>query len=363
MKWLAAVIALVMPAILAAQGTTHSLRPATATLAEEFTRVGTLRELSDGRVLVTDERENRLLIADFESDRTTPIGRKGRGPGEFEQVGRLAGTRGDTTLLQDAGVGLRWLVLHGGETVSTLGPADSIIALTRGSLLGADDSGRVLTSAALPFEGFGPGKQRVRRLHRTVHRTTLHVDSIAPMRGFIIETRVTGATGNQRNVSHQVVFSVSEQSLLFPDGWVALALQDPFRVEWHAPSGAVVLGPPLPFAATRVNAAEREHWAERIRAANGGVAFDWSNVPFAETIPPFPMGALHPLPDGSLLILRHPARASPGTEYDVIDRRGVRTGSFRLPTNARIAGIGRANAYVATIDDDGIERLSRHPWN
>jgi hypothetical protein len=45
-----------------------------------------------------------------------------------------------------------------------------------------------------------------------------------------------------------------------------------------------------------------------------------------------------------------------------VDRRGVRMAQLRLPDNQRVVGFGTASVYVAIGDDDGLERLQRHPW-
>jgi hypothetical protein len=54
-----------------------------ARLDEEFTYVGSIRELANGRVLIADEKENRLFVADFAQRQVHQIGRVGSGPGEY----------------------------------------------------------------------------------------------------------------------------------------------------------------------------------------------------------------------------------------------------------------------------------------
>ena len=52
----------------------------------------------------------------------------------------------------------------------------------------------------------------------------------------------------------------------------------------------------------------------------------------------------------------------PETRYDIVNRRGVLDGQLTMPSNERIVSIGATSVYVAVIDDDGIQRLRRHPW-
>ena len=65
------VLALVVSAALApsliAQAPEFRIRPADANLAHEFTRIGSVRELADGRLLIGDD--DAILIADLRSGR------------------------------------------------------------------------------------------------------------------------------------------------------------------------------------------------------------------------------------------------------------------------------------------------------
>jgi hypothetical protein len=68
------------------------------------------------------------------------------------------------------------------------------------------------------------------------------------------------------------------------------------------------------------------------------------------------------VPDGSLLILRTPTADHPGHRYDRINRRGQLIGWVELPAAEQLAAIGVRGAYVVSTDEDGIQRLQRHPW-
>ena len=60
-----ALLLALLASIAAAQSPVFVLRPAAATLDHEFTRVGSVRELGDGRILVTETEEDVLLVADL----------------------------------------------------------------------------------------------------------------------------------------------------------------------------------------------------------------------------------------------------------------------------------------------------------
>jgi hypothetical protein len=91
---------LFMPPLAAAQ-TTVRLGAPTGTAREEFTNVSSIVELSGGRVLVADDREQRIVVVDFSSPTVRVIGRRGAGPGEFAAVGMLLPRPGGGAYLSD----------------------------------------------------------------------------------------------------------------------------------------------------------------------------------------------------------------------------------------------------------------------
>src|SRR4051794_39209194 len=101
------VVGLLLPVAMAAQQPTRfELRPATATLSEEFTSIGMIRELADGRVLITDNSSNdgRLVVANFATGAVAKISRVGNGPREFvNSPRRLFPLPGDSTIMLSGG--------------------------------------------------------------------------------------------------------------------------------------------------------------------------------------------------------------------------------------------------------------------
>jgi hypothetical protein len=45
---------------------------------------------------------------------------------------------------------------------------------------------------------------------------------------------------------------------------------------------------------------------------------------------------------------------------DLFDSRGVRRRSVVLPAGRRLVAVGTRGAYLAAVDDDGVERLERY---
>ena len=355
---LAFVVGLASPSLLPGQ-----LAPATALSDEEFTRILSVRELADGRVLVSDDRENRLVVVDLRSGAVRTLGRLGRGPGEFEQPDRLLATRGDSTLMRDRANSRRWTLIVGDSVAGTIPPDDPTVLATAGSLVGADSRGYVLARRPGPLADLGGGRARASSAVLRVDRATGRADTIAQVRGTTVAAGTTPSGSTTTRANFILVFSVVDQAVLFPDGWVAIAYADPYRVDWHPPNAAVVRGDPIPWTPVRVTAEEKQFWHDRMMEDAGtDRPFDFSGTPFADEIPPFRSQGLWPAPDGALLIHRERSRAAPGNDYEIIDRRGARVGTLRLPASERIVGFGAAAVYVAVKDDDGIERLRRHPW-
>ncbi|MGB5527666.1 MAG: hypothetical protein WBN79_12455, partial [Gemmatimonadota bacterium] len=100
----AGVLALCGPPGAAAQETV-SLEGPTNAYAEPFSLIGGIRELDDGRVLVSDALEEKLYVLDPELTTVETISRKGQGPDEYRQPDGLFGWPGDSTLMVDLGNG------------------------------------------------------------------------------------------------------------------------------------------------------------------------------------------------------------------------------------------------------------------
>jgi hypothetical protein len=82
-----------------------------ATFAEPFSRVAAVREEPDGRILVLDDIENRILRVDLRAASAIALGRTGAGPGEYTLPLSLLPLAADTTLAVDMSGGGRALVI------------------------------------------------------------------------------------------------------------------------------------------------------------------------------------------------------------------------------------------------------------
>ena len=62
---------------------TRLLTTPEAEFATPFTKIGSLRELSDGRVIIIDAQERLIQLVDFKARTIERVGRHRRGPGEY----------------------------------------------------------------------------------------------------------------------------------------------------------------------------------------------------------------------------------------------------------------------------------------
>ena len=365
-----AAVALLAPASAAAQKVpVVQLKPADAKLDEEFTSLGDVRELKDGRVLVSDLRENKLVVADLRTGKLEVIGRVGSGPGEFRRPGPMFALGGDSTLLSDSG-NRRWLLLDGARIVGMVPPETPAITGVRGFAMGADVRGRALGVLPAGRRGGDPSGPLDSAFVVLVSRSTGKADTVARLRppSTGVTRMIKGPDGREIPLSMVPPLATPEHAILFPDGWLAIARLEPYRVDWRTPEGRIILGAALPVPSVRMDDREKRAYLARFARLSGRPPADPSSRDdWPETIPAFSalMGygpVLFASPDGRVLVQRTPTASHEEPLYDVVDRGGKLTGRLSLPANQKIVGFGTKAVYVAVTDDDGIERLRRHPW-
>jgi hypothetical protein len=182
-----ALIATLLPASSLAQVPALRLKPAAATLDEEFGRIYSVREIADGRVLISDNSSaSRLVVADLATGVVKELGRAGNGPGEYQHpAGRLLALLNDSTLFVSRNRPPRWVILHGAEIIESV-PGDSKAFLAANNAVGADDRGNVIAHRTLAGGGNarrsapggrrGPGEppHAPRRHRRPTGRNAVH---------------------------------------------------------------------------------------------------------------------------------------------------------------------------------------------
>lgn len=353
-----------VPAVLAAQSTAVSLPAPVVKFDHLFTGIGGVRELPDGSVLVSDAAEKQVLHLRPGVAAAARVGRAGAGPAEYGSAEVPWALSADTSLLPDP-VNRRWHVLAGARFALTLPPDDPWVRATGAAPLAFDRSGNALALRRVPSPAGGAALVVESLLVVRIQRGTLRVDTLARLRARPAMPPPSGSAA-QRNPMFSRAFGVPltgpEQALLFPDGAIAIARDDPYRVEWLLPNGARVRGGTLDPSPVRVDDQEKRAYARRITARSGRPFSLASATSWPEFIGPFEEDALLAAPTGELVIRRQPSARSPHPRYDVIGRDGALRRQLALPAGARIVGFGARTVFVATTDEDGFQRLSQHEW-
>lgn len=347
-----------------------TLPAADARLATEFSGVLGVRELSDGRLVVADRIDLGLVVADFRTQTTTPISRKGRGPNEYSMVARLYPIGGDSTIMADL-MQRRWLILAGDSVAVTVPPDNPTVQLLQGLFVGADGLGHVVREEydEAPSAVYASTEKDSSYLVR-YDRATARVDTVARlMRRPTVSTRQTNAKGEViMSGSRGLRLRVGEQYLLQPDGWLAVVRINPFRVDWRSPDGRWTKGEPLPIPVLKMT--QREKQASLARTARSQSSSSMQLPPelrtpdddWPDVMPPYIQGDLLASPEGHVIIRRQPSADLPGIAYYVVDRRGRLSGILALKDNEKLLAAGAKAIYVLETDDDGLQYIRRHPW-
>lgn len=347
---------------------TIRLAAATAQADHEFRRISSIRELSNGAVIVLDPpNPDPIVLVDFGRGTVRPIGRRGQGPGEFQGPVSLAPVGGDSTIITD-GVLLRWTILSSDATTSVV-PRDKVAVSAVGAVLsGGDRQGRVLGNRGFRIDGrIAMSPANADSVALVVgHLAANGVDTVARIRGAgarMQPIRLTGP-GTERYPQYLITnpLLVADQAVLFPDGWIGIARVAPYRVDWVDPQGKWVLGRPIAVSARSVTEGDRR--AGMSRAFRGADSRSTPTSVIAEwpaQVPPFLEDALLTSPTGDLVIRLTPSPGETAARYHVIDRRGTLVGLLELSGADRLVGLGDRGAYVAAEDADGAFRLRRHP--
>ncbi len=369
---------------LPAQQPTPLGRPV-AEFEEPFSRVSGLRELADGRVIVSDQRDKMVQLIDMARQTGRRIGREGAGPGEYAMPTALFAMPNDQTLLVDL-LNRRFLMIRPdgtpGETIAPPsitppaggggGPAAMIGGLVNPR--GVDGQGR------LYFQDMGirpgqPSPDSVPVLRWTPGQA--RVDTAAWVKGLPTTMTTTpagagGGGGMRFTMGGSVVWAPQEGWAVSGNGRVARVQPEPYRVVWYDANRRGVAGPTVPYSPIRVTEADKRAYMEQ-QAANpptmvvmgggGGGSVQRPQMPaptFAETKPAFTGNpSVLASPDGEVWVLRTRPANDHTPVYDVFDSSGRLARKVSLARGSRVVGFGRQSVYVVRTDEDDLEYLQR----
>ena len=356
------------PPVLSGQ-TPRTLGKPEAEFETTFSRVTSIRELRDGRLLVVDERENTLSLIDPKSGVATSVGRTGAGPGEYGYPGRLTPLPGDSTLLPDPR-NARYHIIKPDGTIGQTFQFPEPVAFSLGSRGSVPHSADV--RGLLYFEG-GPLSNTAQPAAldsaplMRYERGTATLDTIAWIQLAKGNTVVRpGPNGSGVSIMVGVqAFSARDDWAVLPNGGVAVARARDYHIDWHPTTGTRSSGSPVRYDPIVVNEAEKAAWRADLKArmvprnGGGGVRTQLPEPEWPVTMPPFVWGQMLARPNGEVWVLRS-HKASDQHVYDVFAAPGTLTARVALPAKARLVGFGNGTAYLVRLDDDDLEQLQRN---
>lgn len=312
------------------------------TSPDPFTYVASIRELSDGRVLVADLGETAVRLLSARGVTLQTIGRVGSGPGEYRVPLRLLAYRGDTTLLIDRTL-LRWLVIDPtGKTPRTI-PFPKHVGHPLTTALGFLPDGRVVYQATIMRLPSDDPMSAIAAIKLSGEQR----DSLEAVRlpGVIRQKRGEGS--DVVLITRGVRFSPEDDWVMAPDGAIGIARVDPFHIEWLLASGKVVRGPE--HRADLVPVTDSEKLAAR-------------ELPLPSTKPPFIAGQSLADPFGRLWVKHYSPSGSETARWSVFDRSGACVARVELPKRSSIEHLSRLGVYVVRRDDDDLQWLELYSW-
>ena len=345
-------------------------------LGVDFSHVAGVSELPDGRVLVSDRVEERVVAADLATGRTVQVGRAGSGPGEYRMPSRLVRWRGDSTLLVDEGNG----------RLAVIAPD---LRITRSF---------TLQLPGLPTTSAPRALDRQGRLYFQVPRWAAasfgrHGDSVPVLRLTEPENKVEVITwvlvaadppGQRQYGLPFVPYSPQDVWGVTPTGQLAVARSGDYHVEWLV-DGRLTRGPHVAYRSTPVTHDDKiryvRHFLENSgiggRGGQGGSPTGMTPVPsemtsqsslerlatrntFARTKPPFTDDAPFLSPDGQFWVHRSGPNGA-DFDWDVFDGQGRLVSRVSLPAGRALVAVGGGGVYAVVSDENGVERLERYP--
>jgi hypothetical protein len=339
-------------------------RPA-ASIDESFSSISGVQELSARLAVATDNMEAKVVVADFSRGTVKQVGRKGRGPNEYQYPSPpVRGPRGvyvfDTYQKRAIIIDAKGAIVD----METLPDASSLSRI-RGSdgrrfyFEGSDfdpNTGRF--SDSLPVVRWDPATNAVQQVSRVWGG------------GRVIIQRGDGRASLAREITP---FPHLDAWAVLPGGGLALIRRDPFRIDMVSAAGAITRGAPIAHTPVALTARDRDWHRDRNtpgRVSAGMIGggsgpqragSPWEDAHFPPTLPPFIAGDLVTTPEGEIWIPRSFASADKFRVYEIYDARGTLTGRARLNADSRVVGFGASSVYVARVDrDDDLVYLAKY---
>ncbi len=356
-----------------------------AAFPDPFTRITSVRELPNGKLILADLQDKTVQMLDFATGQATKVGREGQGPGEYAlPAGLLAMPNGETWINDP--LGRRFLVVDpAGKPTRTValpgtGSGPGGIGIGFGGAA-SDQSGRVYFQAP-PFnvgnpDGKAPDSLAILRWDAAKGEAA-KIDTVAWLLG--PKGSVTASGGGNR-VSFRIgggkVFTPQESWGVAGDGAIARVQPSPYQVIWYgAGVGTAKRGRPQPYVALKVTEQDKRDVIEArkrnrpmmitVGGGPGGRVAGGGNIQlpdpeFEDTKPPFTgNNAVLVAPEGEVWVARTRSATDQVPSYDVFDKAGALVRKVKLNPKSTVIGFGKGTVYVIRTDEEDLQYLERY---
>ncbi len=380
---------LVTSALSAQQPAAKSLGKPDAEFKAPFTDVTSIRELRDGRVIVSDLRDRVVQRIDFTTQTASKIGREGAGPAEYALPTRLFAANGDSTLLVDP-MNRRMLYIDThAQARSVLAPEFSDGKRVNDLPFAVDKEGALYFYNTRSADG---GRTHLDAVIFRMVNGAAHSDTVAVLA--VVKGEMSGSSsmpGGLIRLFTNLPMAPLDVAAVAPDGRLAVVRHTDYHVEWIARNGVLTKGPPQPYTPIQLSDAEKSAFlktlirpgsiivfgpnggAKDASAPSGGSSkkvppipadiralLDDKGMTWPSTVPPFSANAASVARDGTLWVLRARAYDDSIPTYDLFGARGQLTGRIALPKNTKLIGFGNGTVYLSRKDDDDLAYLQRY---
>jgi hypothetical protein len=343
--------------------------------AARFERIIGVRELVDGRVLVSDRRLRALFIVEANGKAFRQIGRSGDGPGEYRSPSTIFPLGHDSSLVIDDR-NRKWYLLDGDQFVPLNAAMNRNYLRAGGEIGGVASNGSVLSVRSLGRARTPAGPLRSLTKGRPEHADSLALIVYGPEGVIDTVSRnksqflgVTTKLASINGVSETYVgilnpLQSGDQAAMFPNGTIGVAHFSPYSVDWRTPKGVWIRGSPISEKAIPVSGPIKRAVAENYsRDQNGTAIFGEGDFPpWPSQVPPFTLRAVTSGSDGKLYVRRTVLGKDGNRVVDVFSQAGVRVASVGMPRNSRLVGAGLRGLYAVEENDDGEEILTRYKF-
>jgi hypothetical protein len=367
---LACAVALAVFGPLAATAQVVRLERPAASLPEAFSFIRGMRELPDGRLLVSDYIEQRVAAVDLATGTVGDVLTEGAGPANVRLPMSLVRGPADSTFVVDWGNNRLVVLTPDGR------PARVTVVEEPGRLFlrGVDASGAWLY--AVPSWAEGPDALPDDSV-RLVRWTPLA--AATPTVAVVQGTRYRkDRSPSQEPRIPTVGFAEQDAWLVTADGEIVIVRAKPYRVERIDRTGRRRGGPAVPVTTRPVTAADKQRFvrafalASPVSGRGPGGGMGRAPMPtarelarlveiteWAEHHPPFDAGGVHVAPDGAVWV-RQTSDVTRPARYDVFDTTLARVRQIELPLGRSVALVTARWIYAIHETEEGVQGIERY---